>query len=99
MRRRLAASIARGMAPIRPERENLDARRQIGIEHPVVPVGRLIERVPAGEPRDAARNAVTLAVLFELEDAASAPREPCGEAERGPKSAVIRSENRAGSWK
>ena len=58
------------MAPIRAKRENLDALRQIGIEHPVVPVGRLMEGVPLGEARDFAGNAIALAVLFELEHAA-----------------------------
>ena len=59
------------MARIRAKRENLDALRQIGIEHPVVPVGRLMIRAALGELRDAARNAVTLTVLFRLENAAS----------------------------
>src|SRR5580700_2999539 len=38
-----------------------------------------MERVAGREPRDGTRNAVTLGVLFELEDAASLHREPCGE--------------------
>jgi hypothetical protein len=59
------------MAPIRAKRANLDAPRQIGIEHPVVPVSRLMIRAALGELRDAARNAVTLAVLFRIENAAS----------------------------
>ena len=36
-----------------------------------------MERVAGREPRHGTRNAVTLSVLFELQDAASLGREPC----------------------
>ena len=47
-----------------------DARRQVVVEQPVVPVGRLVQRVRRGHPCNGARQAVALRVLFEFEHAA-----------------------------
>ena len=58
------------MGPVRPEGEDLDVRRKIGVEHAVVPIGRLMECVSLREPRHADGNAVSLAVLLELQNAA-----------------------------
>ena len=84
----LIEAVGGGMGPIRPEGEDLDSRRNIGIEHAVVPVGRLMERVPVREPRDAHRNAVALAVLFELKDRSAlldgAGRRAASAARRAP---------------
>ena len=63
------------MGPVRPEREDLHAGGEPGVEHPVVPQGRLMESVRLRKSRDGAGNAVTLRVLLEVEDAVTFAQE------------------------
>src|SRR5208283_2597441 len=76
--------MARSVGPVRPEAENLDAGRQMRIEQPIVPVGRLMKCVAFGESRDGAGNTVALAVLFEVENAALLSAQPRGKRGTGP---------------